>query len=306
MSRQTISFAPFKSDALSGAWRVRFGSWKIVDGRLWHVRDDATGKEAQSVIAQPGAEALFSLGEIEHLFPEGGFERVRIQLDMSLETEGNVEFALDGWGVEWRDVDAMRGNLEDTVSGSRGWFYDDRPLPDPTGTNRVDIIGDAREVRFLLNGREMFKARRHFEEPYRTIIFTSLCGLSVSNVVIEGDGCRPRRQPARGAAKPLLAATVDFTDDILEAPYTADMLKILVTRLAELGMKRVYWLHTWRVRSEALGLDADPQLSRALESGLTHSDDAHSQFLLRTARNCHPFLPKVCCREANWGGASSP
>ena len=178
----------------------------------------------------------------------------------------------------------MHGNLGDAVSGSRALFCDEQPLPNPAGSNHLEIIGEGLEVQFLLNGRRIFAARRHFEEPFRTLLFTSFCGLRVSNLKIEGDGICPARRPGRKRDKLLLAATVDFGDDVLEAPYTAEMLKILVKRLAGLGMTRIYWLHSHRIRPEVLAPDADPGIMSA----------AYSGNMLQTIRNCYPFLPKVC------------
>ena len=86
---------------------------------------------------------------------------------------------LDDWSAEWRDVDGMHANLNDVESGSRGWFYDKEPLSDPTGTHHLEVVGEGRTIRFLLDGREMFQAERHFEEPYRVFRLKSVCGLSV-------------------------------------------------------------------------------------------------------------------------------
>lgn len=292
----TTTFSPFKHEDLGSAWRVCFGVWRVKDGKLCHILPEMADDSVESVISgAPDAGRLHRCGALEYLLPARGFERMKVGLTVAVRQRESFIIDVDEWGVEWRPADGMQATLTHVLNATPSLDYDTSSVFEINTPNRIDIIAEPATVRFFMNGREMFSTRRSLPQTYRRITVTSVSGAEISDVVIEGEGLRPAREPAH-RPKPVLAATVDFGDDVLEAPYTAEMLDILVKRLADMGIRRIYWLHSVRVRPEALGPSADPALAKALgaESYPVHFRPDAAKKYERTILNCYPFLPKVC------------
>ena len=213
----------------------------------------------------------------------------------------NLGAALDEWGVQWRPEYGMKAALSFWENCSYVHAYDDEVFPETLNeVNRIEIIGDPQRVRFLLNGRELFAGERPFLRPYRQIELKTRAGAVISNLAIECEGPHKKRQPHRRQAPPLVSACVDFGDDLLYAPYTSEMLDLMVQRLAEVNVQRIYWLHTMYLKPEAFGPDADPELSRNLAAAPKSIVGTNA---LQTMKDCYPFLPKIC-RAAHARGMS--
>ncbi|MAE62695.1 MAG: hypothetical protein CMJ18_00360 [Phycisphaeraceae bacterium] len=295
LSSSLLAFDPFETDHLGRDWQIQFGVWRVVDGRLCQVLPDGPDPDANLVISGSGlAGALARLGAVRCNLPEGGFQRVHVTFEASLATHECFAVGLDEWAVEWAPDFGMRPMLTDATSASRGHECVDEPWGPADTTHRIELIGDRETITFRCDGRDLFSTPRRSDRPYRALMIHSYAGPALARMRIERQGSSPARRPARRADRPLLAATVDFLDDILYEPFTTGLIDRLVERLAELDIGRIYFHHTTRVRPEALGPDADPQLSRSLDQWKWGRDaDDGSSYGTRTVRNCYPFLPKA-------------
>jgi len=288
----SIGFDPIKAEHLGSDWQVGFGQWQVAGGRLRHVLPGGPDPTEKLAIAGSGlASELARLATVSHTLPDGGFERTHVTLDASLQVEGSFFVALDEWAVEWAPDFGMRPVLTDIGNGSRGHECAGEPWGPPDTTHRIELIGERDTITFRCDGRELFSARRHFARPYRKITVSSYAGASMAAVRIEGDHAVAARQPARRLDRPLLAALVDFSDDFIYAPFTAELIDLLVERLAELDIGRIYWMNTVRVVDDVLGPNADSQLSGALDKWRMCKTDRGTG--PTTVRNCYPFLPKA-------------
>lgn len=306
-SSKTIKFSPFKEDDLAGTWKVTTGNWRIAEGAMCHVIPGGVlDREVEKVLSGSSDEAKAKefarsqlTGGLVYALEAGGFDKVRFKFDISLEVSDALTIALDEWSVEWRINFGMKAVLTHYYSGSKGHEYDDQVLSptEPKEVNSIEVVGDSAKIIFFLNGRQLFSADRSFDRPFRKIEIRSRCGVKVSNMVIEGEGPHEKRVPAKRTEKPLLCACVDFGDDLYYAPYTTELLDLMVQRLSEIGVQRIYWLSPSWIRPEAIGPDADPELSRHLRDHVMARegrDDSQQQYLYGTIRDCYPFLPKVC------------
>ena len=294
---QVMSFSPFRTEHLGSDWRIRFGSWAVRDGKLCHLLPGVDDDSVESVISgAPGAGRLHASGSLELLLPGGGAESVAVRLTATLRRLEGFGVGIDESSVSWGPTQAMQATLNDAMNATPMLDYDSNAVLATDTPVRIEIMAGPDAVRFHLDGRELFCAERLRPKPYRRIEMSSHCGVEISDMEVRCEGVRPARRPKR-RVKPLLTATVDFGDDILEAPYTAEMLDILVGRLADLGIQRVYWMHSIRANPRALGPDADPYMAKALRTCDDYNADRvpkSADHLQRTVVNCYPFLPKVC------------
>lgn len=289
-----IRFCPFAPDDLGTGWEVVFGNWNVADGRLCHVLPGEPDPNAKIVISgSPGVEKLAHLGTVSYRLPGGGYERVHVTLEATIQDADSFFVALDDWAVEWAPDWGMRPALVDVISASRGHLCDDEPWGTTGATHTIELIGDPESVTFQCDGRKLFGVKRRIVRPYRKLMIDSYAGICVSNVSIEGHGAGPVRKPAQQLARPMLAATVDFLDDILYEPFTEELIDRLVERLHDLDIDRIYFHHTTRVRPEAYGPNADPRIKRQLDSWVWGVGDNGGESMgTTTIRNCYPFLPK--------------
>jgi len=297
---QTHSFAPFIPENLGREWKVAFGNWAVEDGRLTHVLPSGPDPTGSMMISGGGmgeVDVLSHLGGITFSFPDGGVETVELQLDMSLQRAEPASVSLDEWGIEWGPYYAMKPVLLDILNAVKAHEYDDEPWGEigPDTTHRININGDANAIVISVDGREYFRVDRSVPRPYRKISVDTFAGAAISNVSIETSAPQPARVPKKTGPQPILAAVVDFVDDMIYQPFTAEMIDLLIGQLGELGISRVYWFNNRRIRMEAVGPDADPELDRNLDlcDFAAEIRPDGMRVVPATVRNCYPFLPKA-------------
>ena len=293
-----VSFCPFRPDDLDKSWKVTFGEWEVVRGKLRHIRPDFNGDADKLFSGAPGMAAIKRVGSVAYRFGGGGVEYLRCKFECRLGMSDSFSVSLDEWAADWRNEFGMRGILSHGYTGSRCHEYDDQVLSpsEPQEVNCFEVVGEPGQVIFLLNGRELFRAKRSHERPHRQIEIRTRSGAEISDLTIETEGERPPCKYVKRAKRPKIAACIDFGDDVLYAPFTAEMLELMVQRLEEVGVERIYWLNTIRARDEAVGPGADAVLNRNLDEWNTAAAELGltGGYGPETIRNCYPFLPKIC------------
>ena len=290
--------SPFACEDLGGEWKVDFGIWEVHNGCLCHILPSGPDPAAAVVISGTsglGVESLAHWGVVHHDLEQGGFETVHITVEVCLAAVDNFSIALDEWAVAWAPYFSMKPVLVDTVNASRGHEYADQPWGDIKAIHRVELHGEAESITFSCDGEVLFQAPRLTARPYRNLTIESHAGACIQSLLIEGQDPKPARKLARRIHEPIMAALVDFPDDILYAPFNAEMIDLLIERLAQIGCGRIYWQNTIRVLPEALGPDADAQLNRNLDCWNLRQDNSSDGALVGSAtiRECFPFLPKA-------------
>lgn len=239
----------------------------------------------------PDVESFDRWAVIKLQLPQGGYGKVRLSLEARLSLHDGATISLDDDAIEWSPYFGMNPVMSDIASGSRGHEYHPFPWPDDGAWHRIEIEGDATTITYRFDGRELFCLSRPEQRAFRQITLESFSGLSVRNMEIEGEEPAVRR--TRSQEAPIeLAALVDFADDIHFAPYNLERLEAMMVKLRDLGVTRIYWLHTLRLRPEAWGPQADPAVKARIS-------DWNHRLLNRpdgeltgpaTIEACYPFL----------------
>jgi hypothetical protein len=293
-TEQKICFDPFVEDDLSPqAWRTIFGSWRVVDGALVHQLPERAGGNSDVILTanSPDVESFDRWAVIKFPLPKGGYGKVRLLLEARLTLHDGVTVSLDDDAIEWSPYFGMNPVISDIASGSRGHECHPFPWPNDGAWHRIEIEGDASTIVYRFDGRELFRLARPEQRAYRQITLESFSGVCVRKLEIEGD--EPAVRLTRRQDSPFaIAALVDFADDMHFAAYTLERLDAMMAKLRELGVTRIYWMHTLRLRPEAWGPDADPR-------GKARIADWNHRYLNRpdgeltgpvTIEACYPFL----------------
>lgn len=291
---EKISFSPFEAGDISAeAWRSIFGCWRIENGAMFHQLPERSGGNSDVILTanSPDVESFDRWAVIKFPLPKGGYGKVNLSFEARLTLHDGVTVSLDDDAIEWSPYFGMNPVISDIASGSRGHDYHPFPWPNDGAWHRIEIEGDANTITYRFDGRELFCIQRPEHRAFRQITLESFSGVSVRNMEIEGD--EPAVRLTRCQEAPFqLAALVDFADDIHFAPYDLERMNAMMIKLRELGVTRVYWMHTLRLRPEAWGPNADPAVKARIA-------DWNHRLLNRpdgeltgptTIEACYPFL----------------
>jgi hypothetical protein len=106
--------------------------------------------------------------------------------------------------------------------------------------NRLVVRYSKGTVRISLNG-ENFTFKSRYQPTIGNIKIHWPAGTVIKNM--EVTGTRTSCDPMSPIQDYVYQMTVDFPDDIVPAPFTKEMLDRMMNNIAQLGVKRVYWIY---------------------------------------------------------------